>query len=161
MYRFFLIDSSLWFTTLILSGYTYCSVGAGVAVTNSIMNLAPRGEECSAAAFQGAAGAIGASLDVVVMTAIVFAAGKTSIAAGFEAVGLDKQQSIAMAQAIRDGASSEEVSSQYSAPLTVAGHVNNDIKTGMIEGLHALGFAGALLITGAAAVFWVGRRGQN
>lgn len=148
----------IWIIVVIMAIYALASVGAGVPVTNSIMNTAPPGEEGSASAFRGAATHVGTALGVVVMSTIVFTAVADSIESTLGAEGLVTTQSQEIATSMREGASSEEASALYSVPVSEAETIDDAQITAMINGLHAHGAFGAGFIALAAGIFWVARR---
>lgn len=154
-------STPVWLIVVIMSAYALASVGAGVPVTNSIMNTAPAGEEGSASAFRGAATHIGTALGVVVMSTIVFTAVAATIESTLGSEGLATTQSEEIATSMRNGASSEEVSAQYAVPVSEAETIDDAQITAMISGLHAHGLFGAGFIAAAAGIFWVARRGQS
>lgn len=153
-------DTPIWLIVASMSAYALTSVGASVPVTNSIMNAAYPGEEGSASAFRGAAVHIGTALGVVVMSTIVFAAATTSFEDSLSTEGLATAQSAQIAEDIRDGATSEDVSALYAVPPTEVSDIDDAQKDAMIDGLHAHGLSGAIFIAVAAGIFWYARRRQ-
>lgn len=156
-----LISSPIALVVAVMSLYAFAFVGATVPVTNAIMNTAPKGEEAGASAFRGAAGAVGTAIGVIIMAAIVFNTAANSLSQSLEAEGIKSEQSAEIAYAIRDGASTEEASSQFAVPLDQTEDIDEHLDEAMIDGLHAHGYAGAGFITVAAVVFWLGRRRQQ
>jgi len=154
-------ETPIWLIVAIMAGYALASVGAGVPVTNAIMNAAAAGEEGSASSFRGAAAHVGTALGVVVMSTIVYSAAANSIAGSLGNEGLASQESAQIAQSIRDGSSSEDVSAQYAVPIDEVDEIDDAQQAAMIEGLHAHGLSGALFISAAAAIFWFARRRQT
>ena len=151
-------STPIWVIVAIMGIYALASVGAGVPVTNSIMNTAPTGEEGSASAFRGAATHVGTALGVVVMSTIVFTAVAGSIETTLGSQGLATAQSEEIATSMRNGASSEQAAAQYAVPVSEAQQIDDAQITAMIDGLHAHGLSGAAFITAAAAIFYLARR---
>ncbi len=155
------VDTPVWIIVAIMAFYAMASVGAGVPVTNSIMNTAPAGEEGSASAFRGAATHVGTALGVVIMSTIVYSALTGSIESSLGSEGLQNPQSAEIAASIRDGSSPDEVSAQYAVPVSEVNEINDSQKQAMIAGLHAHGLWGAVFIGTASGIFWFARRRQT
>lgn len=145
-------------TVAIMAVYALASVGAGVPVTNSIMNTAPSGEEGSASAMRGAATHVGTALGVVVMTTIVFTAIAGSVETSLGNDPLATSQAEQIAESMRNGASSAEASALYAVPVSEVERIDEVQVTAMIDGLHAHGAFGAGFIALAAGIFWAARR---
>lgn len=155
------VVSPLWLLVSIMSFYAAASVGASVPVTNSIMNAAPVGEEGSASAFRGAAMHVGTALGVVVMSTVVYTVIAGSLGNSLESEGLESQESAQIAQSLRAGATSQDASASYAVPINEVDEIDQAQKYAMVDGLHAFGISGALLIATAAGIFWFGRRRQT
>lgn len=155
------LDSPIWFTVVIMALYAIASVGASVPITNSIMNASPAGEEGSASSFRGAATHIGTALGVIVMGTIVYGVIATSLGNTLGAEGLRSQESAQIAQTMRDGSTSEDASAQYAVPVDQVASIDSAQKSAMIDGLHANGLAGAILLSAAALIFAQARRRQS
>lgn len=153
-------DTSVLAIIVVMSVYALASVGAGVAVTNSIMNAAAPGEDSNASAFRGAAMHIGTAVGVVVMSAIVFGAMANSLDQSLGNQGLTTSQSQEIAASIRDGASSEDVSAQFAVPVTEVDQIDAAQQDAMMSGLRAQGIAGAVVILAAVGFFGIARRRQ-
>jgi predicted MFS family arabinose efflux permease len=158
---FITVDTPVAVAIAVMSCYAAASTAAGIPVTNAVMNSAPPGEDGSAAAFKGAASNVGGAVGVAVMTAIVFGAASTTLRTELAAEGLDDQQSAEIAAAMRDGASSESVASQYAVPLAEVDEISDAQQAAMIDGLHAQGVAAAVTTAAAAVMFLLGRRRQE
>lgn len=155
------LSTPVWVCVAILGVYSAAAIGSGVVLTNSIMDLAPRGEEGSASAFRGAANNLGNALGVAIMTGIVFSAAAASLHDQFAAAGLDPATANDVAAAMRDGATSEEASSLYAVPVAEADEINGMQQVAYVEGLHAQGVSGAAVTAVAAALFFLVRRREE
>lgn len=153
------VTMPLWIPVLVLCLYSASLTAAGIPLTNSIMNLAPRGKEGSAASFRGASSSLGAALGVVLMSGIVYGTFETSLTNQLTAAGQDASQVGEVSAALRSGSSSEEVSAQYSVPLDTVDDIDAEQKQAMVDGYRAQGLAGGLITLAAAGVFYFNRRG--
>ena len=153
-------DSPLWVPIVVMSIYAAASVGAGIPLTNAVMNLAPEGEDGSASAFRSAAGNIGAAVGVIVMTAIVFGTFSGSLTSRLESEGLNSKQSASIAESIRAGVTSEDVSANYSVPLQQVEEIAHVQRDAMADGLRAHGLSGAAFTVVCLVIFSWSRRRQ-
>jgi predicted MFS family arabinose efflux permease len=152
-------DSPMWVPVVVMTLYAASSVGAGIPITNSVMDLAPPGEDGSASAFRSAAGNIGSAVGVVVMSAIVFTTFSTSLANTLEREGLDAKQSAGIAASIRAGVASEDVSANYAVPLRRVDQIAQAQQDAMGDGLRAHGLSGAAFTGVCLLIFsWARRR---
>ncbi len=143
---------------IILMIYGACANAAQGTVTNSVMSMAPPGGEGDAAAFRSAASSLGSSLGALFLSAIVFTTISTSIADQSNAAGISPQEADRIAESMREGATSEEVSSQYSVPLDTVDQLEGYQRQGAVEGYWAQGVGSGIVLTLAAVIFYVGRR---
>ena len=150
-------DSPIWVPIVVMSIYAVASVGAGIPLTNAVMNLAPEGEDGSASAFRSAAGNIGGAVGVIVMSAIVFSTFSASLTNALESEGLKSEQSAIIAESIRSGVTSEQVAANYSVPVQRVEEIAEVQRDAMADGLRAHGFGGAA-ITGVCLVIFVWSR---
>jgi MFS transporter, DHA2 family, multidrug resistance protein len=155
-------DSRMWVPVAVMSLYAAASVGAGIPITNAVMNLAVKGEEGSASAFRSAANNVGAAVGVVVMSTIVFSTFSGSLANRLESEGLDPKRSTDIAERIRAGASSERVSANYSVPLREVRRIADVQRGALADGLRAHGLSGAAFTIICLLIFvWSQRRQER
>lgn len=154
-------DSPMWLPIVVMTLYAASSVGAGIPITNSVMDLAPQGEDGSASAFRSAASNIGSAVGVVVMSSIVFATFSASLANTLEREGLDAKQSAGIAASIREGVTSEDVSANYSVPVRRVEQVAGAYRDAMGDGLRAHGLSGAAFTGVCLLIFTWARRRQS
>src|SRR5262249_42718260 len=86
--------SPMWVPIVVMSVYAAASVGAGIPLTNAVMNHAPEGEDGSASAFRSAATNVGAAVGVVVMSTIVFSTFSAALTTNLKSDGLNTKQSV-------------------------------------------------------------------
>ncbi len=153
--------SPLWVPIVVMSAYGAASVGASIPLTNAVMNRAPKGEEGSASAFRSAAISFGATIGVVVMSTIVFTTFSTSLTNTLKSEGLNTKQSASIAERIRSGSSSEEVSADYSVPLKQVELVGDAQRSAMADGLRAHGLSGAAFTGVCLLLFYWSQRRQE
>lgn len=152
------LGTPLWMCVLLTSVYAGAAVGAGVALTNAIMDLVPPEEAGSASSFRSAASSIGAAIGVAGMTAIVFSAAAASLQQQSVAAGLDPATSSQVATAMRDGATSEDVASQYAVPVAEVDQIDSMQRQAYLKGLQAQGTVGMVVTFAAAGLYYVARR---
>ncbi|HUM87029.1 MAG TPA: hypothetical protein PKH63_06905, partial [Actinomycetota bacterium] len=124
-----------------------------IPITNAIMNTAAHGEEGSASAFRAAASHIGNALGVVFTTSILVAVTTMTLTTTLTDDDLASQQSREVVEEIMDGATSEEIASQYSVPVDQVDTIDTDLAAAMIDGLHAVVVSGAVISVLCAAAF--------
>ncbi len=139
---------------VILMIYGACVSGAVGTVTNAIMTMAPPGQESQASAFRSAASSLGSSLGAVFLSVVVFTTMSTSLADQSSAAGISPQQADAIVTSMRDGATSEDVSSQYSMPVQTVDEIAGFQRQAAVEGYWAQGIAGGSVMLLAAALYF-------
>lgn len=154
-------DSPMWVPIVIMTVYAAASVGAGIPLTNAVMNLAPEGEDGSASAFRSAAGNIGGAVGVVVMSTIVFSTFSASLTSTLEDEGLDSARSAGIAESIRSGVTSEHVAANYAVPLRQVEQIAEAQRDAMADGLNAHGLSGAAISGACLVIFYWARRRQE
>lgn len=127
-------------------------------LTNAVMSLAPKGSDGETSAYRTAAMSLGSSLGAVFLSAIVFTTMSSSISAQSAANGLSPQQADEIAQAMLDGATSEQVSAQYSTPITQVDEVESYQPQAAVEGYWAQGVGGGTMILLAGGIYYFTRR---
>lgn len=155
------LDSPLWVSIAITSVYAGAAVGAGVALTNAIMDMARKGENGSASAFRGAANSLGGAMGVAIMTTVVFTAAATSLSDQAVAAGIDPTTASEVATSMRDGATSEDTASLYSVPVDEVDQIDAMQSTAYVAGLRAHGLVGGAVTLAATFLFFVVRRRQE
>ena len=158
--QFVRYGTPIWVPMLVVAVFAVASTWTGIPITNAIMNSAPAGEEGSASAFRSAAANIGGAVGVVIISTIVYGAVQSSLTSQFQAQGIDTATSAQVAAAMRDGSSSESVSSDYAVPVEQVDQISEDQSRALVDGLHVQSFAGAAFAGVAALVFLAGRRRQ-
>jgi len=152
--------SPLWVPAVAFSIYAMMLTATSIPITNAIMNTAARGEEGSASAFRSAASHLGNALGVVFTTSILVTVTTFSATGSLTADDLASQQTLEVVDGIIDGATSEELSSQYSVPVDEVDAIDDDLAEAMIDGLHAVVVGGALISLLCAAGFNAALRRQ-
>ena len=156
-----LVTTPIWVCILIVSIYSAAAVGAGVALTNAIMDLARKGDDGSASAYRGAAMNLGTAIGVAAMTGVVFFAASSSLQEQAVSAGLDPSTATQVATEMRDGATSEEASSLYAVPLDEVDEIDSLQQNAYLVGFHAHGAVGGAITLVAAGLFYVVRRRQE
>lgn len=143
--------SPLWLVMGVVSIYGAVITSTSIPITNAIMNTAPAGEEGSASAWRTAASEIGMAVAVLFTMGILLTTVTTSLTGQLSAQGMATAQSKQIVDGILDGASTENLSSQYSVPVDDVEAISADLAVSIVDGLHVIGLAGAgiaLLCTG-------------
>jgi hypothetical protein len=149
-----------------LHGGAFPSVGYSappccIPLTNAVMNHAPEGEDGSASAFRSAAANVGGAVGVVVMSTIVFTTFSAALTSTLKSEGLNTQQSAKIAERLRNGASSEDVSADYSVPLKQVKLVGDAERGGLVDGLRAHGLSGAAFTGNCLLIFYWSQRPEK
>ncbi|MFI0432305.1 MAG: MFS transporter [Candidatus Nanopelagicales bacterium] len=155
------LDTPIWVAMLIMCVYASAAIGAGVALTNAIMNLAPAAEAGSAASYRSAASNLGSAVGVALMTAVVFGAAGSSLHDQAVASGMDPTTVTSVAKDMRGGATSEEASSQFAVPVEEVDQIDDMQRVAYMEGFQAQGWVGGAVTLLAALLFFVIRRRQE
>lgn len=139
-------DSPLWLPTLIVTVYAALGAGAGVPVTNAIMDRASTSGEGGASAWKSAATNVGAAVSVAFMSAIVVSAVGLSLEAQMQGTQagetMSSQQMEDALSAINSGQSQADVAAQYSVPESDIEQLSQDQKSAFIAGYRAQGIVG-------------------
>lgn len=149
--------SPMWVPILVTGLYAVTSIGAGIPLTNAVMNLAPPGEDGSASAFRSAAGNIGSAVGVLVMSTLVFNTFSASLATTLESEGLQSRQSVQIAESIREGVTSERVAANYAVPVQQVDQIADAQREAMVDGLRVHGLSGAAF-TGVCLLMFIWSR---
>jgi predicted MFS family arabinose efflux permease len=154
-------NSPIWVPIVVMTFYGAAQVASGIPLTNAVMDLGLEGEEGSASAFRSAASNVGAAVGVVVMSIIVFTTFSASLTSTLEDEGLDSKQSAKIAERIRAGVSSEQVSANYSVPLREVEEIADAQRGAMTDGLRAHGLSGAAFTVVCLMIFYWSRRREE
>jgi ribonuclease HII len=115
----------------------------------------------SASAFRSASGHLGAALGVVFTSAVITTVVTTSLTGLLDSQGLASDQARGIVDEIMDGASSENISSQYSIPVSDVDTMSTDVGLAMIDGWHSVAGTGAVVALACAGIFTVALRRQE
>ena len=146
------------FPVVVLMVYCACISGAVGTVTNAVMSMAAPGEEGEASAFRSAATSLGSSLGAVFLSTAFFSAMSAAMTDQSSTAGLDPQQSEQIARSMLDGATSEEVASQYSVPVTTVDEIQGFQQQAFVAGYWAQGVAGGIVVTLSGLLYLVACR---
>ena len=152
------VTISILFPLLLLIVFSACAAGAGGTISNAIMSLAPKGEEGRTSAFRTAATNLGTSMGTVFLATIFFSTATASMSDENRSTGLSVDRATHIAKAVIEGASSEEVASQYSVPVALVDEVTSYERQAAVEGFRAQGVGSGFMLLAAAGIFYVARR---
>ncbi len=152
------VGSPLWVPMAVIGLYAAGAVGASIPLTTAVMNASPSGAENDTAAYRSAATKIGSALGVVVTTGVMTLGITASLTDQLSSQGMADQQSAEIAAGIRSGATTEDLASLYSVPINDVDQVTADQQQGMVDGLHAVGVTGAVIVAVSALLFPVAVR---
>lgn len=156
-------DSPLWIPIVIVSLYALAAVGAGVPITNAIMNTAPKGREGDAAAYRGAATNLGSGISVAFMTAIVAAAIGLTLQAQYDTSGvsLSPQDSAEIVAAVNAGQSASAVAQEYNVPTETVEELESIQVDALVNGYRAQGLVGGFVTLAVGVTFFLVTRRQE
>jgi len=156
-------DSPLWVPIVIVSLYALAAVGAGVPLTNAIMNDAPKGSEGAAASYRGAATNLGSALSVALMTSVVMFAVSYTFQAEAEPAGvtITRDEAIEVGEAVDAGQSASSVAQQYQVPIETVEAIQQIQTEALISGYRAHGLVGGCVTFAVAVAFFVLVRRQE
>lgn len=153
-------NSPLWVPVLTFALYGFGITCAGIPITNAVMNTAARGEEGSAAAFRSASNKVGNSLGVVFTTGLLVTVATSSLLTQLNDQGTNDNQSKQIIEGLVNGATSEEVASQYSVPVQQVQVLDSDLANALISSFHVVSVVGALIALICAGLFLYALREQ-
>ena len=156
-------DSPLWLPTLIVTVYAALGAGAGVPVTNAIMDRASRSGEGGASAWKSAATNVGAAVSVAFMTAIVASAVGLSLESQMQGTQagdtMTAQQMEDALNAINSGQAQSDIAAQYSVPESDIEQLSQDQTEALVAGYRAQGIVGgAVSLLMGILFFFLARR---
>ncbi len=155
--------SPLWVPVVIVSLYSLAAVGAGVPITNAIMNTAPQGAEGDAAAYRGSATNLGSALSVAFMTLVVAGAVNYTLQAQYEDSGvrIPPQEAVEVTQAVNAGESATSIAQQYRVPVETVEELQAIQVDALINGYRAHGLVGGFVTLGVGVAFFLVTRRQE
>lgn len=150
-------ESPLWLPALIVAMYAAVGSGAGVPVTNAIMNRASGSGEGGAAAWRSAATNLGAAVSVAFMTAIVTSAVGMSLDSQMQGTqagaSMSSQQMEDALRALNAGQSQSDVASQYSVPESDIEELSQDQTQALVVGYRVQGIVGGAVTLAMALTY--------
>lgn len=130
----------------------------GVVLLNALMSSAPPSESGNTSAFKGSATEIGIALGVVLMTALVFGAGRASLESRLLESGLSPGEAARVFGELQEMSASPHLAAAYSYPLPDGGDATQVQKEAMADGLRVNGAAGIVIALIAAGLYGLPRR---
>ena len=155
------LDSPLWWPVLVTCLYSFASVGAGVPMTNALMDSAGPGTENSASAYRQAAISVGTAVGITLISWLVFGVFSASLSANLDAAGQDTALAQQIAADLRTGTTTTTEAAAYAIPLDDVQSINVAQQSAYLDGMAAHGLAGMLLSLGTAALFWASHPGRR
>jgi MFS family permease len=156
------VTTPLWLPIAIVTVYAGLAIGAGVPLTNAIMNMAPRDGEGGASAWRGAASNVGSAVSVAFMTAIVATAIGMSLDRQMEGTtageSMNAAQMTTALRAINSGESAQDIATQYAVPSSDIEELAEDQAQALIVGYRAHGVVGGAVTLVVSAIFWAATR---
>lgn len=151
-------DAVLWWPVVVTCLYSFAAVGAGVPMTNALMDDAVRDNDTDASAYRQAAIGVGTAIGIAMVSAIVFTVFSASLDRQLSDLGLDSAPAQQIAADLRTGADVQQESSRYAVPVAGVSSIDDAQKKALLDGMDAHGVVGALLSVATAALFWWSRR---
>ena len=139
--------------------FALTSTGAGIVVTNAIMNLASHGQEGSTSAITKSAGAVGAAIGVALSAAVFFGASEATLQ-GQSLSTSDESLAAEVLDELRDVSKSRsEIAAQYALTEQVVVEYEDHLKESLVSGYRAQGLLGGIVGIAATLVFFFNRQG--
>ena len=151
-------STPLWWVIVYVCAFGAVVTAIGVVVLNALMSSAPASESGNTSAFKGSATEIGIALGVVLMTALVFGAGRSSLEGRLLDSGLPPEEAAAVFAELQEAATSPQIGAAYSQPLPDGSDASTAQKEAMADGLKVNGAAGIVIALAAAGLFALHRR---
>lgn len=149
------LSTPIWLIVAILCGYSLTMIGAGITMTNAIMDQAAKSDSGFASAYRSATANIAAAISVIVMTGIVFATGSASLAHQADQAGLNETTTSEVASALSDGQTSSAVSTEYAVPADVVAEISQMQTDAYLVAYRTQGLVGGAITLLAAVLFYV------
>lgn len=147
------LTTPLWLLVAILCGYSLTMIGAGIAMTNAIMDQAASSQSGFTSAYRSATANISGAISVLVMTSIVFWAGSTSLAHQADQAGLNETTTSQVATSLRDGQSSSAVAAAYDVPSAQVEQISQMQVDAYLVAFRTQGLVGGAVTFVAAILF--------
>ena len=148
----------MWWVLFYACAFGAVVTGVAVVVLNALMSSAPADEGGNTAAYQGSAEEVGIALGVVLMGALVFGVGVSSLEARLQEAGLPPEQAAVVIADIQASSGSPEIAAEYSYPLPDGTDATDAQKEAIADGLKVNGAAGIVISLLAAGLFATHRR---
>ena len=152
------LDSPLAWPVVLVSLYALASVGAFVALTNAVMNLAQPGEEGAASSFKTAASNIGVTLGIALMTTVVVFTGTVTMRGEMTSSGETETDASQAAWSILEGTEPVDAADLYGIPVKQSVQIQQQDKVAFVAAYQAQGVVGGFIILATALLFFIERR---
>lgn len=152
------LQTPVYYPVFVLCLFAFFFMGAGVVVTNAIMNLAPAGQEGSASSLRSAASQFGGAMGVALSAAVFFGAAQGTMHGLVTQRGGEWAEAEKVVQQLRGvSRSSEQVAEQFALPLDVVTTYNREWLDSQLVGFRAQGLLGGCLGLFAALLYFLNR----
>jgi len=152
-------DTPVAYPMLVLSLFALAYTGAGVVLTNAVMNLAPPGSEGSTSSARGAAWQLGIALGVALSAAVFFGTAQSTMQDLVAESGGDPGTAAVVVSALRDSTVTDsEIATQYALPVDVVAEYDREWLQAQLTGYHAQGLLGGGVALVATLLFFFNRR---
>ena len=143
---------------LVMSLFALCSSGAGVVITNAIMNLASAGQEGNASSMRAATGAVGSAMGVVLSSAILLGAAQGTMERLSSTSGESWQTTVAVIQGLRDSDPTSDIAANTGVSQSAVAQADVAGQEALVSGYRVAGVAGGLVALISCIVFAVNPR---
>lgn len=152
------LETPVYYPILVLCLFVFVYTGAGVVVTNAIMNLAPAGQEGSASSLRSAATQFGGAVGVALSAAVFFGAAQGTMHGLVTQRGGDWAEAEKVVQQLRGvSRTSEQVAEHYALPLDAVTAYNREWLESQLAGYRAQGLLSGCIGLIAALLFFFHR----
>lgn len=152
------LDTPVWVPVALLSLASVGEYGAGVALTQSVMQCAPEGKSRQVSSYRSAFSSIGNALTLLLVAFSVRATMGDSMRAKAQAEGLPGEKVEALVKAVRANRPSAEVGHTIGLDDDQIGELREMRRGIIIEGFRTHGAVSGLVLVLATAGFWWLRR---
>ena len=153
------VDTPLIYPIVVLCVFALAYTGAGVVLTNAVMNLAPHGSEGSASSIRGASWQLGIAVGVALSAAVFFGTAQGTMQDLVTQSGGDPSTATLIVDELRDFTTNDaEIADQYTLPTDVVAEYNQEWLESQVAGYRAQGLLGGCVTLVAALLFLFNRR---
>lgn len=143
----------LWLALLLITLYGFIGAALTVVLSNAVMDAAPRDESGPMSSYRSASARIGGALGSLVIGVVLFGAFQGSLDQQAPADGVSGSQAVGVSQALAEGESDTEASTQFSLSRQAVDEIGVMERIAMVDALHAKAAVGVVATLVASGLF--------